>query len=135
LIETAAVRKNPVALVEAARQALGRALVQPLLAADGSLQVITLAQPLEEELSRSFDQSAPAPGLAAAGGSLGKRVLDGLRRFAYDPAAGAPQVLLCHSPGRFYLRRMLEASWPRLNVLSPGEIPAKTQVHSLGMVS
>ena len=135
LIETAAVRKNPVALVEAARQALGRALVQPLLASDGSLQVITLAQPLEEELSRSFDQSAPAPGLAAAGGSLGKRVLDGLRRFAYDPAAGAPQVLLCHSPGRFYLRRMLEASWPRLNVLSPGEIPAKTQVHSLGMVS
>ncbi|HUX65962.1 MAG TPA: flagellar biosynthesis protein FlhA [Terriglobales bacterium] len=135
LIETAAVRKNPVALVEAARQALGRALVQPLLGADGSLQVITLAQPLEEELNRSFDQAAPAPGLAAAGGSLGKRVLEGLRRFAYDPAAGAPQVLLCHSPGRFYLRRMLEASWPRLSVLSPGEIPAKTQVHSLGMVS
>ncbi|MGH9393007.1 MAG: FHIPEP family type III secretion protein, partial [Terriglobales bacterium] len=121
LIETAAVRKNPVALVEAARQALGRGLVQPLLATDGSLRVITLSPPLEEELARSFDAQATQPPPPGAQGGVIKRVLDGLRRFAYDPAAGAPQVLLCSSPGRFYLRRMLEASWPRLNVLSPGE--------------
>lgn len=135
LIETAAVRKNPVALVEAARQALGRGLVQPLLATDGSLRVITLSPPLEEELARSFDAQATQPPPPGAQGGVIKRVLEGLRRFAYDPAAGAPQVLLCSSPGRFYLRRMLEASWPRLNVLSPGEIPPKTTVQSLGTVS
>jgi flagellar biosynthesis protein FlhA len=133
LIEAAQAKKSPVGMVEAARQALGRALVQPLLSQDGGLQVITLAPPLEDEISRSFDPQAAAP--AASPGSLMKRVLDGLKRFAYDPAAGAPQVILCNSPGRFYLRRMLEASWPRLNVLSPGEIPPKVNVQSLGMVS
>ena len=132
LIEAAGQKKGPVAMVEAARQALGRALVQPMLSTDGSLQVITLAAPLEDELARSFDASSTAP---AAHTSIMRRVLEGLRRFAYDPAAGTPQVLLCSSPARFYLRRMLEASWPRLNVVSPGEIPSKTQVHSLGMVS
>ena len=136
LIEAAAGnRKNPVAMVEAARQALGRALVQPLLNPDGSLQVITLAAPLEEELNQAFDPQA-APALPAAGqGSVLRRVLEGLKRFAYDPSVGAPQVLLCNSPARFYLRRMLEASWPRLNVLAPAEIPAKVQVQSTGMVS
>ncbi|MGN6593120.1 MAG: flagellar biosynthesis protein FlhA [Terriglobales bacterium] len=128
-------RKNPVAMVEAARQALGRALVQPLLNPDGSLQVITLAAPLEEELNQAFDPQA-APALPAAGqGSILRRVLEGLKRFAYDPNVGAPQVLLCNSPARFYLRRMLEASWPRLNVLAPAEIPAKVPVQSTGMVS
>ncbi len=133
LIEAANAKKSPVGMVEAARQALGRALVQPLLGQDGTLQVITLAPPLEEEIGRNFDPQAAAP--AGSHGGLMKRVLDGLKRFAYDPAAGAPQVILCNSPGRFYLRRMLEASWPRLNVLSPGEIPPKVPVHSLGMVS
>ncbi|MGH9414643.1 MAG: flagellar biosynthesis protein FlhA [Terriglobales bacterium] len=135
VIEAAGSKKNPVGMVEAARQALGRGLVQPLLAADGSLQVITLAGALEEELDRAFDPQAqpalPAPGSAG----LARRVLEGLKKFAYDPTVGAPQVLLCHSPARFYLRRMLEASWPRLNVISPGEVPAKVPVHSLGMVT
>jgi flagellar biosynthesis protein FlhA len=133
LIEAANAKKSPVGLVEAARQALGRALVQPLLGQDGGLQVITLAPPLEEEISRNFDPQAPPA--VGAHTSLMKRVLEGLKRFAYDPSAGAPQVILCNSPGRFYLRRMLESSWPRLNVLSPGEIPPKVNVQSLGMVS
>ncbi|MGH9475128.1 MAG: flagellar biosynthesis protein FlhA [Terriglobales bacterium] len=137
MLDAAAAKKGPVAMVEAARQALGRALVQPLLSADGALQVITLAGPLEDELSRAFDpQAQPAlPALAGGAGGLARRVLEGLKRFAYDPAVGAPQVLLCHSPARFYLRRMLEASWPRLSVVAPAEIPPKVQVHSLGMVS
>ena len=42
LIDTAAVSKHPVLLVEAARQALGRALVRPLLDEDGNLRVVTL---------------------------------------------------------------------------------------------
>lgn len=136
LLDAAAAKKGPVAMVEAARQALGRALVQPLLAADGSLQVITLAGRLEDELNRMFDpQAQPALPAASGGGGLARRVLDGLKKFAYDPAVGAPQVLLCHSPARFYLRRMLEANWPRLSVVAPAEIPPKVQVHSLGMVS
>jgi flagellar biosynthesis component FlhA len=47
LIDISAVNKNPILLVEAARQSLGRALVRPLLSDDGRLRVslsITLSK-------------------------------------------------------------------------------------------
>src|ERR1700722_10212364 len=50
LLDTAPASKNPVQLVEAARQALGRALVRPLLSDNGGLRVVTLDHALEEEL-------------------------------------------------------------------------------------
>ena len=50
LLETAPVNKSLVALVEAARQALGRRLVQPLLDGDGQLPVLLLDPALEEEI-------------------------------------------------------------------------------------
>ena len=50
LLEAAAVNKSLVSLVEAARQALGRRLVQPLLDGDGQLPVLLLDPALEEEI-------------------------------------------------------------------------------------
>ena len=47
-------------LVEAARQALGRALVRPLLSEDGGLRVVTLDPAIEEELGRAFSRAGPA---------------------------------------------------------------------------
>src|SRR5271165_6756632 len=132
LIDTAAVSKHPVLLVEAARQALGRALVQPLLAEGGNLRVVTLDSSIEEELNRAF--SAPSS-IAAAGGlqpSLVRRILEGLRRLAGEQVAVASPVLLCSSPARFHLKRLLEPFIPKLVVLAPGEIPAVVSVQSLG---
>ena len=60
LLDTAAVNKNPVLLVEGARQALGRALVHPLLAEDGGLRVVTLDPGIEEELTAPFPGRLPA---------------------------------------------------------------------------
>jgi len=41
---------------------------------------------------------------------------------------------LCASPGRFYLRRLLEPFLPKIVVISPAEIPPLTQVRTLGVV-
>ena len=132
LLDASGVSKHPVLLVEAARQALGRALVQPLLAEDGNLRVVTLDSSIEEELSRAF--SSPASTTAAAGlqPSLVRRLLEGLRRLAGDQVAVASPVLLCSSPARFHLKRLLEPFVPKLIVLAPGEIPAVVSVQSLG---
>jgi len=132
MLDTTAVSKHPVQLVEAARQALGRALVQPLLADDGHLRVVTLDSSIEEELSRAF--SAPTSTSAAAGlqPSLVRRILEGLRRLAGEQVAVASPVLLCSSPARFHLKRLLEPFVPKLVVLAPGEIPAVVSVQSLG---
>src|SRR6201996_3614728 len=56
LVEAAATNKNPVILVEAARHALGRALIKPLLDENGRLKVVTLDSTIEEECARSTGQ-------------------------------------------------------------------------------
>jgi flagellar biosynthesis protein FlhA len=133
MVETAATNKNPVVLVEAVRHALGRALVRPLLDEQGRLKVVTLDTTLEEEFVRTGTQNA-----SASAGALqlsgARRVLDGLRAMLGDQFAAAPPILLCASPGRFYLRRLLEPFIPRIVVISPSEIPPMTQVMSLGSV-
>jgi len=133
LVESAANNKNPVLLVEAARHALGRALIRPLLDDNGKLKVVTLDSSIEEECGRSTQN----PQLIAGGAlqiSVARRVLDGLRSLLGDQVAIAPPVLLCSSPGRFYLRRVLEPFIPKIVVISPSEIPPMTQVMSLGSV-
>ena len=135
LIETAAVNKNSVVLVESARHALGRALIRPLLDDLGQLKVVTLHNSIEEECSRTTSQQAQ---ILPAGGALQisvvHRVLDGLRAMLGDQVTMAPPVLLCSSPGRFYLRRLLEPFIPKIVVISPSEIPPMTPVLSLGSV-
>ena len=133
LVETATTNKNPVVLVEAARHALGRALIRPLLDERGRLKVVTLDSALEEECARTGSQNAQAMA-GAMQISVARRVLDGLRGMLGDQVTAAPPVLLCASPGRFYLRRCLEPFIPRVVVVSPSEIPPMTQVMSLGSV-
>jgi flagellar biosynthesis protein FlhA len=133
MVETAAVNKNPVILVESVRHSLGRALIRPLLDERGRLKVVTLDGALEEECIRTSTQNPPA-GAGAIQISVARKVMDGLRALMGDQVTVAPPVLLCSSPGRFYLRRHLEPFIPRVVVISPSEIPPMTQVMSLGSV-
>jgi flagellar biosynthesis protein FlhA len=134
LVEAAAINKNPISLVEAARHSLGRALIRPLLDEHGQLKVVTLDRSIEEECARTTSQQ---PQLMAGGAlqlSVASRVTAGLRTLLGDQVAMAPPVLLCSSPGRFYLKRLLEPFIPKIVVISPSEIPPMTQVQSLGLV-
>jgi flagellar biosynthesis protein FlhA len=134
LVEAAAVNRNPIGLVEAARHSLGRALIHPLLDDHGQLKVVTLDRSIEEECARTTSQQ---PQLMAGGAmqiSVAGRVTAGLRAMLGDQVAMAPPVLLCSSPGRFYLKRLLEPFIPKIVVISPSEIPPMTQVQSIGSV-
>jgi flagellar biosynthesis protein FlhA len=134
LIDASALNRNLVFLVEAVRQSLGRALVQPLLQDDGKLKVLAVDPTLEEEINRAFDPQAAAGRSTALQTSFLRRVLDGLRRIAGEQIAVASPILLCGSPARFHLRRLLEPFVPRIVVLSPAEIPAVVSVQSMGVV-
>ena len=134
LVDAAAFNKNPIALVEAVRHSLGRSLVRPLLSESGELKVVTLDTAIEEECTRGSNmqggQALSTPHQLA----LARRVLDGLRTNFGQEISKAPPVLLCSSPGRFYLRRLLEPFIPKIVVISPGEIPPMTQVQSVGVL-
>ena len=132
LVETAATNKNPIILVESVRHALGRALIRPLLNERGQLKVVTLDSSIEEECLRSATQQSPAPAAGVIQIPVAQRVFAGLRAMLGDQVAMAPPVLLCSSPGRFYLKRLLEPLIPKIVVISPSEIPPAIQVQSLG---
>jgi flagellar biosynthesis protein FlhA len=137
LLETAAVNKSLVALVEAARQALGRRLVRPLLDGDGQLPVLLLDPALEEEILTTI---APETGqrllgaAAAPGTPLVRRLTDSVRQLIGAASAAALPVLLCPSPARYHVRRWLEPVFPRLAVVAAGEIPAEIRLRPAGTV-
>ena len=134
LVDTASINKNGVALVEAARQALGRGLIRPLLDNKGELRVVTLDSAIEEECMRAANAQSGQLSSTGLQISVARRVLDSLRASFGDQISEAPPVLLCSSPGRFYLRRLLEPFLPKITVISPSEIPAMTMVQSVGIV-
>jgi flagellar biosynthesis protein FlhA len=133
LLDIAPVNKNPVLLVEVARQALGRALVRPLLAENGGLRVVTLDRTLEEELGRAFGAQIPV-GTTSLQPPFARRIVDGLRKLAGEQIAVASPVLLCATPARYHLKRLLEPFLPKVVVLSPLEVPPVIEVQSLGVL-
>jgi flagellar biosynthesis protein FlhA len=132
LLDTAPANKSQVGLVEACRQALGRSLVQPLLGEDRKLKVMTLDPAVEQEIQRSVDPQFA--GDRSSSTTTVRRILESLQKSISDKAALNSMTLLCSSPARFYLRRLLEPFLPRVVVLSPAEIPPATSIQSLGTV-
>ncbi|MGH9447560.1 MAG: FHIPEP family type III secretion protein, partial [Terriglobia bacterium] len=134
LLDASVAGKNPVMLVEATRQALARALVQPLLNEEGKLTVVTMDPQLEEQIHQVFETQGLQGRASAAQASHLRRVVDGLRGFMGEQVALACPALVCNSPARFHLRRLLEPFLPKLVVLSPAEIPNSVTVQSMGVV-
>jgi flagellar biosynthesis protein FlhA len=133
LLDVAPGNKNPVLLVETARQALARGLVRPLLAENGGLRVVTLDRALEDELGRAFSVPTAGPG-GALQPPFARRIMDGLRRIVGEQLAQATPVLLCSTPARYHLKRLLEPFLPKVVVLSPLEVPPMIEVQSLGVL-
>ena len=134
MLDMAPSSKNPVVLVEAVRQGLGRALVRPLLSDGGGLRVVTLDHALEEELGRAYGAGAPAAGSTGLQPPFARRILDGLRKLAGEQVAVASPVLLCSTPARYHLKRLLEPFLPKVVVLSPLEVPPVIEVQSVGVL-
>jgi flagellar biosynthesis protein FlhA len=136
LLETAPVNKGVVALVEAARQALGRRLIQPLLDGEGQLPVLLLDGALEEEILATLQPETGQRMLAAAapGTPVVRRLTDSLRRLIPAASAAALPVLLVPSPARYHVKRWLEPVMPRLAVVAAGEIPAEIRLRPVGTV-
>ncbi|HEX8924948.1 MAG TPA: flagellar biosynthesis protein FlhA, partial [Terriglobales bacterium] len=134
LLETAVFNKNPIALVEAVRHRLSRTLIRPLLNDQGELTVVTLDTTIEEECARGSNAQNTGTFTTPQGLTLARRVLEGLRANFGKEIGAAPPVLLCSSPGRYYLRRLMEPFIPKIVVIAPGEIPPLTRVQTVGVL-
>jgi len=135
LLEMAPINKSLVALVEAARQSLGRRLIQPLLDGDGLLPVLLMDPALEEEILVTVSPESGQRLLAAAntsGTPVVRRLADSLRQLIPAASAAALPVLLCPSPARYHVKRWLDPVLPRLSVVAAGEIPPDIRLRPVG---
>jgi len=138
LLETAPATKSLVALVEAARAALGRRLVRALVDGDdGQLPVLLLDAGLEEEILATVAPDAGQRLLAAGGNpptSVVRRLTDSVRFLIGSASSSAPPVLLCPSPARYYVKRWLDPVLPRLAVVAASEVPPEIRLRPVGTV-
>jgi flagellar biosynthesis protein FlhA len=137
LLETAPRDKSTEGLVEAARQAIGRRLVQPLLDADGQLPALLLDPALEQEIVATVSPESAQSLLAASavpGTPLVRRLADSVNRLIGSAPSAVPPVLLSPSPARYHVKRWLEPVFPRLAVLSAAEIPPEIRLRPMGTV-
>jgi len=128
--EAALVTRNPVLLTEYVRQAMRRSLVRPLLDRDGQLAVYLLDAALEKAVEDAVQHGEHASHVNLHP----QKVSELLSAASRVSSAGSSWTLLTSSGARYFVRQILEASFPQVTVLSHGEIPAGMRVVSLGVL-
>jgi flagellar biosynthesis protein FlhA len=135
IADHAARTKDPDVLTEHARRALGRAITSPLVAADGTLALVTLAAPLERALGDALERTDDGTALAIDPPTA-QRLVAGLGAWMETFATeGLTPVLLCGAALRPWVRRFLDRYLPTLVVLAPAEIAPAVRVRGLGVVT
>lgn len=123
----AASTKDPDALTEIVRQALGRLITHQFTAPDGSLPVINLDPRLDRTLVEHMTAVQGAPWGLEPG--LTQRLLTSLKQAAERVAAkGQQPIVLCSPALRRHLRRLTQRVLHSVPVLSVGEIDGMTKV-------
>ncbi|WP_343996839.1 flagellar biosynthesis protein FlhA [Nocardioides dubius] len=126
--------KDPDALVEAARTALGPAIVAPYVQ-DGTVHVISLDPLLEQRMLEALRSTDQGP-VIALDPALGQQALASTgRAVAAAENLGVHPVLVCSPQIRSGVRRMLAGVAPRLAVLAYHELPPSVNVRSAGVVT
>jgi flagellar biosynthesis protein FlhA len=134
LAEQGSKTRDPDALTEHVRRALGRRLVQPYLGSDGRLRVVGLAQSLDARLAVAAGREDARPD-AALGQEVARDLVHEVA-IAVGPLveAGYPPVVICSAAARPALKDLSRADLPRLAVLSQREIPRDVPVEIYGTV-
>jgi len=116
------------------REALHRTISQLYTEPDGAIHVISLHPETEQvilEASRQTEQTGEVVLDPRFTQDFMAR-LDATLRAAYG--AGAPPVLLVPTPVRFFVKRLIEPSYPNLAVMGYTEVSPSARIQSAGTV-
>jgi flagellar biosynthesis protein FlhA len=125
IADAASLTKDPDAITEAVRGAMGRAICRPYQNERGELSVIGVASSLEEKLMSSLVKTDHGAVLAVdpqQAQSIASRIARALEQAVAQP------VLLCSPALRPHLYRMFSRVLPHLGVLSHAEVPPHIHV-------
>jgi flagellar biosynthesis protein FlhA len=128
IADAATATKDPDAITEAVRGAIGRAICRPYQTEKGELPVIGVAPVLEERLLASLVRTDHGAVLALdpqQAQNIASRIARALEQAVAQP------VLLCSPTLRPHLWRLFARVLPHLGVLSHNEVPAHIPVVSV----
>ena len=130
LSEAAQSSKNPVLLTEYVRQSIRRAIVQPLVNAQGEVPAYVLDPSLERAIEASVEHGELNSVLTMAPDAI----RDVLARLGRKIEKSESAVVIASAGCRHFVRQMMESSLPNVTVLSHNEIPPEVKVRSRGMI-
>ena len=131
LAEWAPVERDPVALTEHVRSALRRQITSKYIGPTGALPVYLL-DPMIEETIRESIHKTPTGSYLALEPALSRDILAAVGRTL--GGVGQLAVILTSAEIRRYVRRLVEAEFPQLAVLSYQELSPETQLQPLGRI-
>jgi len=122
-----------VMLTEYVRVELGRFIVRPYVDPSGRLRAVILGGMAESAVRGAIQQGAGGSFLAMPEDTT--QALLAQAELALPPAAsGDRRVVLCSMEVRRFVKKLLDARFPDITVLSFQELPARVEVDSVGVI-
>ena len=130
LSEAAQSSKNPVLLTEYVRQSIRRAIVQPLVNAQGEVPAYLLEPAMERAIESSVEHAELSSILTMAPDAI----RDILARLGRKIEKSESAVVVSSAGSRHFVRQMTESALPNVTVLSHNEIPPEVKIRSRGLI-
>lgn len=126
--------KDPNQLTEYVRSHMGRTIIKPYLASDGSLPIMTLGQNIESTLNEGI-RPAEGGGYLALDPGTAQQLIQSVNKTSENiiETDGQP-VLLCPPQLRSHIAQLMVRFLPTIPVISQAEIPADIRIYSAGTV-
>jgi flagellar biosynthesis protein FlhA len=131
LAEGAVTTKNPVLLTEYTRQAIRRAVVKPYLNQKGELPAFFLDSSAEQTIESAV-QHSEQNSILVLSPQMVREITNRVERKL--ERREVPTIICCSSGARFFLRQMLESSFPNVFPISHNEVPSGVKILSLGTI-
>lgn len=128
------ISKNPDYLTEQVRVALARSICKQNLSPDNELVVITVGPDIEQAIMEGLSEDGQALNIDPM---FMQQIIDSLNMEVEKALnnVGLQPVILCSSPIRIPLRRLIERTLPQLTVMSYNEVTPQTNARSVGVIS
>jgi len=135
LADYAPLTKDPELLAEYVRHKLSRSIISPLIGDNGVLELITMAQEVEDILQKGIQKTEHGSYLSIDP-KLADPIINSIKEEAEKAMAKNIQPIILTSPViRRHVKKMIEYFLPSLVVLSQSELLSDMQFRSIGEVS
>lgn len=127
------INKNPDFLTEQCRIALSRSICKQNLSDAGELLAVTISPDIENIIASGISHDGQSLSLdpnftRGLINSLNQEIENALKSTGNQP------VILCSSPIRMALRKLIERTFPQISIMSYNEVPTNVSARSVGMV-